>query len=89
MEELILDNQVFQPQNSANEKLWQAVIDNAIAEWVRGPEQHKRKAEYFLFEDEDDFPFVCQSAGLNPGAVRESLWAIRAQAVSGSAKNVA
>ena len=84
-----MNSHVFHNQGSANEKLWQAVIDNAITEWVRDPERHKRKAEYFLFEDEEDFPYVCRSAGLNPGSVRESLWAIRAQAVSGSNMNVA
>ena len=61
----------------------------AIAEWVRGPVGHKHNAEYFLFQDEDDFPFVCRSAGLNPESVRESLWAIRAQFASQSATKVA
>ena len=84
-----MDSHVFQDQNSANQKLWQAVIDNAIAEWVRGPLRHKYKAEYFLFQDEDDFPFVCRSAGLNPESVRESLWAIRARAACESNSNVA
>jgi hypothetical protein len=85
----MLDGLVFQNQGSANEKLWRAVIDGAIAEWVRGPNLHKRKAEYFLFQDEEDFPFVCRSAGLNPESVRESLWAIRAHAASGSTTKVA
>ena len=80
-----MDSNISRNQGSANEKLTkQAVIDNAISEWVRGPELHKRNAEHFLFEDEEDFPFVCRSAGLNPGSVRESLWAIRAQGVSAS-----
>jgi hypothetical protein len=74
-----LDSHVFHNQGSANERLWQAVIDSAVTEWVRGPERHKRKAEHFLFQDEDDFPFVCRSAGLNPESVRGSLWAIRAK----------
>ena len=84
-----MDNQVFHDQGSANERLWQAVIDSAIAEWARGPERLKRKAEYFLFQDEDDFPFVCRSAGLNPESVRESLWLIRAQSASASNTKVA
>ena len=85
----MLDGLVFQNQGKANEKLWQAVIDSAIADWARGPIPHKRKAEYFLFQDEEDFPFVCRSAGLNPVSVRESLWMIRAQAASDSQLNVA
>ena len=76
-----MESPVFTNQDRANERIWHAVIENAIAEYVRGPEQQKRQAEFFLFEDEEDFPFVCRSAGLNPGTVRESLWAIRAQAV--------
>jgi site-specific recombinase XerD len=44
---------------------------------------------YFLFQDEDDFPFVCRSAGLNPISVREGLWMIRAQAASDLNSNVA
>jgi hypothetical protein len=84
-----LDSTTIQGQGSTHEKLWQAVIDTAVAEWVRGPLQHKHKAEYFLFRDEDDLPFVCRSAGLNPESVRESLWAIRAQAASGSNSNAA
>lgn len=76
-------------QGSANEKLWLAVIDSAIADWVRGPNAYKRKAEFFLFQDEEDFPFVCRSAGLDPERVRESLWTIRAHAAFESASNVA
>ena len=80
---------VFQNQGSANEKLWLAVIDSAIADWVRGPNVHKRKAEFFLFQDEEDFPFVCRSAGLDPDLVRESLWTIRANTALESNSNVA
>jgi hypothetical protein len=78
-----------QNQGSANQKLWMAVIDSAIADWVRGPSDHKHKAEFFLFQDEEDFPFVCRSAGLDPNRVRESLWTIRAQAAFDMAANVA
>ncbi len=82
--EAILDRPVFHNQGSANQRLWLAVIENAIAEWMRGPIRHKQKADYFLFQDEDDFPFVCRSAGLNPECVRETLWAIRAQTATES-----
>jgi hypothetical protein len=85
----MLDSLVFQNQGSANERLWRAVIDSAIADWVRGPSAHKCKAEYFLFQDEEDFPFVCHYAGLNPQSFRETLWTIRAQAASGENTEVA
>jgi hypothetical protein len=71
---------VFQNQGSANERLWRAVIDSAISDWMCGPVLHRSKAEYFLFQDEVDFPFVCRSAGLNPETFRETLWTVRAQA---------
>ncbi|HEX3372041.1 MAG TPA: hypothetical protein VHS08_05955 [Candidatus Acidoferrales bacterium] len=77
-----MENLAIQDQGSANQKLWQAVINSAIAEWARGSLCHKEKAEHFLFHDQDDFPFVCHSAGLNPESVRESLWLIRAQAAT-------
>lgn len=80
---------LFQNQGSGNEKLWQAVIDSAISDWVRGPGSHKSKAEYFLFQDEVDFPFVCRSAGLDPERVRETLWTIRAHGVCEQNSNVA
>jgi hypothetical protein len=85
----MLDGLVFQNQGSGNERLWRAVIDSAIADWVRGPIPHKRKAEYFLFQDEVDFPYVCRSAGLNPESFRAALWTIRAQAASEVNTNVA
>ena len=84
-----MDSMAIQNPASTHQKLWQAVIYSAISEWVRGPVEHKHQAEYFLFQDEEDFPFVCRSAGLNPESVRETLWAIRAQSVSGSSANVA
>ena len=84
-----MESIVFPSQPSINEKLWLAVIDSAIADWVRGPARHKRKAEHFLFEDQEDFPFVCQCAGLNPESVRETLWTIRAQSECASSKSVA
>jgi len=80
---------VFHNQGSDNQRLWLAVIESAIDEWVRGPMRHKYKAECFLFEDEDDFPFVCRSAGLDPECVRETLWAIRAESASESNTNAA
>lgn len=77
-----MDSLAIQNAGTAHKKLWRAVIDSAITEWVRGPVRLRRTAEYFLFHDENDFPFVCRSAGLNSESVRESLWAIRAQTVS-------
>ena len=68
-----MDGLAIHDQGSANERLWLALIDSAIAEWVRGPLRLKRKAEYFLFQAEEDFPFVCCSTGINADYVRETL----------------
>ena len=84
-----MDSLAFQNQGNASQRLWMAVIESAIAEWVRGSTQHKHNAEYFLFQDEEDFPFVCRSAGLNPENVRETLWTIRAQTACDTDANVA
>jgi hypothetical protein len=81
---LAIRNQVI-----ANQRLWLAVLERAIVEWVRGSAWQKQKADRFLFHDKDDFPFVCHFAGLNPGSVREALRAIRAQTASGSNRNAA
>jgi hypothetical protein len=81
-EEARLDSLTIQNEPRPHQRLWQAVLDNAIAEWVGGPVEHKSNAEYFLFHDEDHFPFVCRSAGLDPESTRESLWTIRSLAVS-------
>ena len=76
-----MDSLTLQNEANPHQRLWQAVIDNAIAEWVGGPVEDQRNAEYFLFHDEDNFPFVCRSAGMDPESIRESLWMIRALTV--------
>lgn len=84
-----MGNPASQQQGNANEKVWLAVIDSAISDWMNGPNVHQRKAEFFLFQDEEDFPFVCRSAGLDPTGVRESLWLLRAHTVSDANVHVA
>jgi hypothetical protein len=54
-------------------RLWQAVIVTAIQEWISGPLRNKRKAEEYLFQDQKDFPIVCQSAGMDAGRLRAKL----------------
>src|SRR5882762_7566281 len=44
---------------------------SAVARYASGVERHMRKADYFLLQDEEGFPFVCRSAGLNPEDVRD------------------
>jgi hypothetical protein len=65
--------------DTADQKLWLAVMQSAVADWMYGRVRHQHEAEHFLFEDKDDFMFVCRSAGLNPECVREKLRVIRAK----------
>jgi hypothetical protein len=58
-------------------RLWQAVIVTAIREWVSGTLRSQRKAEEYLFQDQRDFPAVCQSAGLDADLLRSKLNRLR------------
>jgi hypothetical protein len=72
-------NEIFQRKSSetAEEKLWRAVIATTLEEWLRGPLRYSRKAEEFLFHDNRDFPAVCSSAGMDARRLRTRLIAIR------------
>jgi hypothetical protein len=58
-------------------RLWRAVIASAVEDWVSGPVRTKREAESYLFDDESDFPLVCESAGLNADLLRSRLKRMR------------
>ena len=58
-------------------RLWSAVILTTVQEWLSGPLRLSRKAEQYLFHDEKDFPWVCESAGMNPGRLRSRLVRVR------------
>ena len=60
-------------------RLWQAVIVTTIQEWISGPLRSQRKAEEYLFQDEKDFPLVCQSAGMDADRLRAKLQRLRLQ----------
>lgn len=61
----------------AEVRLWQAVLVSTVQEWLKGPLRRQREAERFLFQDDTDFPVVCQSAGLDPGQLRTRLSRLR------------
>jgi hypothetical protein len=70
----VLDTRVFAELPAGVEKrLWQAVIVTTIQEWLTGPLRSKRKAEEYLFQDQKDFPVVCQSAGMDAERLRSKL----------------
>ena len=60
-------------EETAEQKLWRAVIASTVEEWVNGPLRRKREAEKFLFCDNHDFQTVCSSAGINPEDLRRCL----------------
>jgi hypothetical protein len=60
-------------------RLWQAVILSAVEDWVSGGLRTKREAEAYLFDDETDFPRVCESAGMNAQRLRSRLKRLRGQ----------
>lgn len=64
-------------EETAEQKLWRAVIASTVEEWVSGPLRRRREAEQFLFADNHDFHTVCYSAGINPKTLRARLEKIR------------
>ena len=66
-------------EESAEQKLWRAVIANTLEEWINGPLRQKREAEQFLFHDESDYRTVCSSAGIDPHDLRCRLQRIRSR----------
>jgi hypothetical protein len=69
-------------EETAEQKLWRAVIATTVEEWVSGPLRRKREAEQFLFSDNQDYQIVCSSAGINPENLRARLEKIRAREIS-------
>jgi len=61
-----LNIQTSKAEGTTNEKLWMAVIDSAIEDWVHGPGSHKSKAEFFLFQDERGFSVCVPLRGPGP-----------------------
>ncbi len=70
-------------QAVSEKRLWQAVLVNTIQEWISGPLRSKRIAEEYLFQDQKDFPMVCESAGMDAGQLRAKLNRLRARQISG------
>jgi len=69
-------------EETAEQKLWRAVIATTVEEWVSGPLRRKREAEQFLFSDNHDFQTVCFSAGINPANLRGRLEKIRSRQIA-------
>lgn len=61
----------------AEQKLWIAVLAQAVEDWQGHRLRSKREAEQFLLKDEKDFPIVCSRAGLDPDSFRAQLLRLR------------
>lgn len=70
---------MFEERSVAEVHLWRAVIFAAIQEWRFGPLRRKRQAEDYLFQDDLDFVFVCQSAEIDVGQLRARLAKLRGE----------
>jgi hypothetical protein len=69
-------------ENTAETRLWRAVIARTIQEWISGPLGRQREAEQYLFDDDTDFRLVCGSAGIDSGKLRARLALLRGHVVS-------
>ena len=69
-------------EETAEQKLWRAVIASTVEEWINGPLRKQREAEQFLFMDNEDYRTVCFSAGINPENLRGRLEKIRTRQVA-------
>jgi hypothetical protein len=74
--------QSVEVEDTAEQKLWRAVIASTVEEWVNGPLRQKREAEQFLFNDNQDYQTVCYSAGINPENLRGRLEKIRSRQIA-------
>jgi hypothetical protein len=70
-------------QNTPETRLWRAVIARTIQEWISGPLTRRREAEQYLFDDNRDFPMVCEIAGFEGGQLRSRLARLRGRAIFG------
>ena len=68
-------------EKSPQTALWRAVIARTIREWISGPLRRQREAEQYLFNDNGDFPLVCESAGIDCVDLRSRLTRLRGHAI--------
>jgi|GEM_PF-1814822 len=57
----------------AEQKLWVAVLAQALEDWQGDRINARHDAEHFLFRDQKDFFAVCMSAGIDPSGFRARL----------------
>jgi hypothetical protein len=72
----------------AEQRIWTAVIARAVEEWASGTVRSQREAESYLFGDQEDFPMVCRSAGLDPETLRRKLRKLKASGAGPSERPI-
>lgn len=77
-------NEVEQP--IGEQRLWVAVLTQALEDWQGDRLRFKREAEQFLFQDEKDFQIVCARAGIDASAFRSQLLRLRVPAKTHEAR---
>jgi hypothetical protein len=70
-------------ENTPETRLWRAVIARTIQEWISGPLSRQREAEQYLFDDNKDFPLVCEAAGMEGKQLRSRLARMRGHSIVG------
>jgi hypothetical protein len=70
-------------ENAPETRLWRAVIARTIQEWISGPLTRRREAEQYLFDDNRDFPRVCEIAGMEGRQLRSRLARLRGRTIVG------
>jgi hypothetical protein len=85
---MVMDSTLGMERETGGEtRLWQAVILSAVEDWVSGGLRTQREAEAFLFNDNTDFPLVCESAGMNVNRLRSQLKRLKDQSAAGVSRN--
>lgn len=59
------------------QRLWAAVLAQALEDWRGDRIRAKRDAEQFLFNSRGDFETVCAGAGIDPSSFRAQLHRLR------------
>jgi hypothetical protein len=73
-------DEVEKPINE--QRLWAAVLAQALEDWRGDRISLRRDAEQFLFEDQKDFDIVCARAGIDPSSLRARLQRMRGERVT-------
>ena len=85
---MVMDSTLkVEKETEAETRLWQAVILSAVEDWMSGVLRTKQQAEAYLFDDNTDFPLVCESAGMNVDRLRSQLKRMKDQSAAGVSRN--